>query len=538
MKRRWTRSRLALVVLVAAYVASAWWLFVRKTGAEGDGRPTIRIAHWQVERGPPDGLDAVIKRYEELNPAVNVEQVQVPGPVYLQWLRTNLVGGTGTDIIEYGTFLAGMQDVPARFFAPITAELEEPNPYNRGTPLEGVPWRNTFVDGLYNEQIFAPEIGQIYSVTLTQVTLRVFCNENLLREIVGDDPDFRFPENFDALRKLFVRTQEFARRTGRGVHAIAGARLNAEWTLDMIMNYVLLRKSVELDHEGLLARFPRNVQMDYLLGRWNYHQPDVMAALKMVRELTEQMRPGFIQLERDAAVQEFMRGDALFVLTGTWDATSLRQLASFPVGIHRFPQPDANDPVSGRYYYGRTADGSGLTAMAMYLNKSTPHRAETIDFMRFMTSVEGGQLFMDHSGWISSVRDTRVPADLVPALGIVDGYSAGGGYMRTGASTAQAFIKNMYKLVGPQGSVEGFVEAVDQDMPVAQRADLETELRNLTNALRPQDAEFMAMRALDRIGPVSAAITARGDSLETSQTLSEINIYQGLTVLAQTAAKP
>ena len=27
---------------------------------------TIRIAHWQIEKGPPDGVEAAIRRYEQL----------------------------------------------------------------------------------------------------------------------------------------------------------------------------------------------------------------------------------------------------------------------------------------------------------------------------------------------------------------------------------------------------------------------------------------------------------------------------------------
>lgn len=535
-KRRWTLPRVALVLVLLGYVVSAWWLFARKSTAQPDGRVKVRMAHWQIEYGPPDGIEAVIKRYEQLNPHVDVEQVLVPGPVYMQWLRTNLVGGTGTDIIEYGNFLAGMQDVPARFFDPITAALEEPNPYNKGTALEGVAWRNTFVDGLFNEQILSPEVGQIYSVTMTQLTLRMFCNEDLLREIVGDDPHFRFPETFDELRGLFARTEAYAQRTGRELHTIAGARLNAEWVLDCILNFALLDLSLKLDQEGQLVRYFRNFQMDYLRGKWNYAKPEVRAALELVRELTTQMRPGFLQLQRDAAVQEFMQGRALFVVTGTWDATSLRRLAKFPVGMYRFPQPDAHDPVSGRYYHGRTADASGLTSMALYLNNRSPRKPEAIDFLRFLTSVEGGQLFMEHSGWISSVRETKIPDELKPAYGAVDGYSVGGGYMRTGGNTTQVFVANMYKLVGPQGSVARFAEALDADMPAAQRADLQTEVRNLTHALRPQDAELLAVRALDRLEAPGDAATRRqrGETLETSQTFSEINLYQAAAVLRQT----
>ena len=278
--------------------------------------------------------------------------------------------------------------------------------------------------------------------------------------------------------------------------------------------------------------------MDYLRGRWNYRREDVRAALAVVRELTAQMRPGFIQLSRDSAVQEFMTGQALFVMSGTWDATSLRRLAKFPVGLYPVPQPDAADPVTGKYYYGRVTDGSGLTAMSLYLNNRSPHPQEAVDFLRFLTSIEGGQLFMEHSGWISSVRGTKVPDDLIPALGVSDGYTTGGSYMRTGAATAQAFVSNLYQLVGPQGSVDRFATTLEQLMPEAQRTDLQTELRSLTAALKPQDAEVMALGALRQLVPPTAAETARRDALETNQTFSEIGIYQGAAVLNQPPPAP
>jgi len=100
------------------------------------------------------------------------------------------------------------------------------------------------------------------------------------------------------------------------------------------------------------------------------------------------------------------------------------------------------------------------------------------------------------------------------------------------------FLQNMYRLLGPQGSVENFVTALEPAMTAAQRADLQTDVRNLAAALRPQDVEVMAARALNRVAAPTEANTHRGESLETSQTFSEINIYQGQTVLAETAARP
>ncbi len=532
MKLPFTRGRIALLVLAVAYLGSAWWLFTRGGGTPDRAVTKIRIAHWQIEYGPPDGLAAVIRRYRELRPDIEVEQVLVPGRIYRQWLRTNLVGGTGADLIEYGSFLPGMRDVPTRYFEPITALMNEPNPYNRGTPLEHVPWRNTFHDGLFTEQLDTPEIGQLYSVTLCQVNMRLFCNERMLREITGDDPAFKFPVTLEEFRRLAARTEAYARRQGRTVYMLAGAKLNAEWLFEFMLTAMLMNVNVELDRDGQLMNYLRDYQIGYLRNRWSYRRPDVQAALGVIRELAAMMRPGFVQLERDDAVREFMTGQALFVATGTWDATSLIRLAPFPVGIHRFPQPDAADPAVGSFHIGRAADSTRGTSMGFYLNNAGPHKEAAIDFMRFMSSQEAGQLFMDHSGWISAIRGTRLPPVLAPAKGDPDGYSMGGGYMKSGADTARVFTQSLYRLAGPQGGVAQFVATIEPEMPGAIRADLQFESRSLLEALRPQDSGLVARR---RLGPAEAG---RAEALATSQTLAESKLYEDLAVLAESAPRP
>ena len=123
MRRR--KFRLMLAVFAAAYVAALWWVFTRSAPLVSARPVTIRFAHWQIEKGPPDGFRAVIRRYEELNPRVKVEQVAVPGPVYRQWVRTNLTGGTATDLVEFAYWLQGMNDVPVRYFEPLTSAMRK-----------------------------------------------------------------------------------------------------------------------------------------------------------------------------------------------------------------------------------------------------------------------------------------------------------------------------------------------------------------------------------------------------------------------------
>ena len=99
--KRW-RKHLGLALAVLGYAVAAYLVFTRQGAVLGnDDRVTIRIAHWQIEAGPPEAMDALIKRYEELNPHINVEQVAVPGNVYKQWLRTQLIGGSSAAALHW-----------------------------------------------------------------------------------------------------------------------------------------------------------------------------------------------------------------------------------------------------------------------------------------------------------------------------------------------------------------------------------------------------------------------------------------------------
>ena len=524
----------ALSLLALAYVLATAWVFTRSAPVTG-GRPvTIRLAHWQIEAGPPDGIAAVIRRYEATHPLVKVEQVLIPGSVYRQWMRTNLAGDTGPDLIEYGAWLEGVTDIPARHFAPITAEMALPNPYNRGTPLAGVPWVNTFKDELLYQRFSAPEPGQLYAATLSEVSLRLFCNRELLAAIAPGAPP---PRTFADFRVLCAQLDAWSQRTGRTVYAAAGSRTNAQWIMEMILRGLALRVSFDVDTDGSLDVLNRETAAAYLDGRWDYRRPELAAGLTLVREVTSRMKPGFLQLTRDDATQQFLRGEALFHFTGTWDGTSLRRAATFPVDVLRFPQPTPDDPVAGPHLVARFADGTGITCMEFYLNKRTPHRAEALDFLRYLTSVGANQLFSDTSGWLPSVRGVEPAPEIRAYATQQDCIAAGPSYYLGMSALSGAFERQLHLLVGPQGGVDKFVAALALSAPAAAREDTLIEVRNCLATARPQDIRLAAAAVLARLAPAAdereKALVQR-IRLESSQTQGEGQLLQMELLLRRT----
>lgn len=534
MKRPPRKSiRLGLWIFILAYVVSVYWVFT-KSDPLLDSRPiTIRIAHWQIERGPPDGIDAAIKRYEELHPNIKVEQLQIPGAVYKQWLRTNLAGGTGADIMEWGAWLAGQKDVPARYFEPLTSELAKPNPYNAGTSQAGLPWEDTFHDKLIGARRDSPDPGQIYAATLTEVSVRLFCNRDLFREITGHDANFK---SYDDFRRALLQIEAYARRTGKPLHGIAGSRDNGLWLTQAAWGGPLIGLSYQYDDAGYLYQYNREALAGYLEGRWNYHEPHVKAGLKIVRELSQAMKPGYLQLRRDDAMLEFFSGDAVFLFTGTWDATTIRRTAPFEISVMRLPPITPDDPEVGKYIMGIGGEGRGETSMAMYINKHSPHKQEAIDFLRFITSVPGNQLFTDKSLWLPAINGVKVPEEIKAFRSYQEGYALGQApYDMIGSEVSMMWDRLFYNLTGETGSVDKFADALDAVMPKTIRIDLENEARNTLLLVKPQDGLIVANAQLadETSGDESATYRDRQHDMELGQTMSEGLAFQMKLQLAR-----
>ena len=174
---------MGFLLMGTAYAVSVGLMLRHAADEQRADRVTIRLSQWQLEGGVRQAFAALIRRYEELNPRVHVIPISVPDTIYRQWARTQLIGGTAPDIIEYNKDFLGVD----RFFSPITDEVARPNPYNRGTPLEHVPWRDTFLDAMANPDGFHPQLNQYYAPTMTQVSMRLMFNRPLLRAITGGD---------------------------------------------------------------------------------------------------------------------------------------------------------------------------------------------------------------------------------------------------------------------------------------------------------------------------------------------------------------
>ena len=517
---KFSRKTAGLVLLGAAYLLSTFLVLRRSTEEVRSDRVTIRICQWQLELGVRDAIDAIIHRYEQLNPRVHVIQIAVPDSAYLPWVQTQMVGGTGPDIVEYSF---PWPDT-ARNFQRIDADVMQPNPYNKGTPLEGIAWKDTFIDGMISPDNFVQSLNAYYSVSMSVGVPRIAYNRQLLKAITGSEEP---PHTYREIVTLSDRIKAYAQGHNLKLVPLANSQLTHRGLTDGLMSSMCFYMMQRLDVRHRLKIDPADLGMSYLRGDWNYDSPEVVEGLKVLKEYSAMCPPAFLQRLRETALIDFVAGRAVMIVAPAFEAGSLKQVVSFPIGAFRFPYPQQDDPVYGRYAKGPVSEGQITTGMPFYLNRATRHRAEAIDFMRFMTSQEGSTIFTRLSNWMPvtiGVKATDYVAQFMPQP---RGYTwyAGVTDPCQHVDSREYLFTEMGALMNPDGSVDAFRQAVRGGLGARIRDDLR---RDVIAGLLNIEREDVAAAAMVELTPAAR----RPETLRLVTVSNEIRTYQIRNVVA------
>jgi raffinose/stachyose/melibiose transport system substrate-binding protein len=522
---------IALSLLALGYLASLGYIISRRRAAAPGGQPAvvIRFAHWQLESGMREAFDLIARRYMALHPEVRVEQYAIPNRVYRQWLSTQIAAGTVPDLVCYNsTDQSDVNQLP-RNFAAITQWMDQPNPYNAGTPLAGVPWRLTFLDGGRNRTTYLDLYRNYYAVGLSSHSMRIFYNRDLLRAITGSDEP---PHDFRAWLELGKKVRAYR----PGLIHVAGAHDNMVWVMPSLVNFSLARWILTGDHEMRFAVSALDFYGDMLEGRWDLHTPQMQTAMRIMQAFGGEMTPGFLQLDRDSAMRSFLRGEAFSLPNGTWDYPTMRATAQFRIGAFRLPLPAPDDPDYGGYALLPASDGGNDTALPFYLSRQSRHPEAAIDFLHYVTSMEGNRLFSQASHWMPSVVGVEIQPELQPfqrnnnGYIIVDVQNGPQLINGLGADGTQLFESNLHVLYSPDGGVEAYTRVLERSFRETVIRDLVKMLHVQRENLRQRDTALAALRFL---GP---AEQAESDRQQSSQHLNEVHLYLAAGKLA--AAQP
>lgn len=390
----WLNSNLfaVIIVLVALGLCLSKVYTVRRKLFDKD-KVIIRIAHWQLELGYREAFRRVIAEYEKLHPNVRVIQMPVTERVYGQWLNTHLISGTAPDISERGMArLAYDPQYMSRFFVPLTEEVNSVNPYNAGTPVEALAWRETFIDGLRGGYI--EMLQDYFSVPLCLYTCRLFYNKDIMRKITGSDQP---PRTFQGLLDFCRNYREAMPEDDKTLAPIAASKdtatfFGARYLTPFTSKFV---PKLDLDSDGIISA--EETYLGMVRGEFDLHSPAVEAYFNCLKALSDQFSTGFMAMGREQASYLFVQGKAAMIAVGSWDAATLFRQAGFEVGVMDFPMPGEGELwsefISGRANEAGVAGGSNYSVY-----RFSKHREQAIDFLRFLTSCQYNGLFNQEAG--------------------------------------------------------------------------------------------------------------------------------------------
>jgi raffinose/stachyose/melibiose transport system substrate-binding protein len=531
------RGALGLVLLAMAIAV----VRVAFRGSKDAGDTVvIRVAHTNLQPGAREAYDALIARYEALHPGVRVEQISVPIRVYASWLQTQLVGETAPDVIEIRH--GQRNEFIARFFVPLTRWVQEPNPYNEGTPLAGIRWRNTFVDGLQNDPNYFRGLLDYYAIPGTLRTYRLVANLDLLEQIAGHR---RLPRDHAELMALCAQAQAWRDPLGRRIEPIAAGGWAGFQLLDRAFRRETQELEDRLDRTGQLTLNEEEVAALGLRGEWSPRSPEVTAGLERMRALGLLLPAGFWSLPVGDVHFQFLQGRALFVVASSQEMTALRESATFPTGVT--PAPDAprslvldpaNDVLSPRP--DPMAEGNVPTMASLGITRQSRHQEQALDFLRFISSYEGNRHFSERSGWMPAVIDVPEPAGMEAFTAELAGSPPGFSLWLVNAEVHFRLFVNLHHLISLQGSVGAFQDVIEPFYANQLAQALRTDMRVQREASARLDPPLAARAVRDLLNAASDPSTPhdaqRRRLLDESQASSEARTLRSDNAIATHAS--
>ncbi len=494
---------IAAGLLAACFLYSVGQVSFRTVRELNPKLVTIRIAHYNLESGIREAIDEIAANYSRSHPNVRVEQVTMPNSLYPVWVTTQLVGGTAPDMVMLAPWNGMGPDKVARYFQPLGEFVSQPNPYNAGTDLAGVPWRDTFIDGLNNYPQYQDGLLDYYGVSIYSGASRVFYNKALLKQITGSDV---MPDNFRDFTALCDKVLKTKSVDGHPLVPIAASG-DGLGVLVQFFNSQLQKLDLHAIYPATsYSKFAQGANeqfgVSYLLHRWTMQQPEIVSGLDLVHKVGQYMQPGFYQLTRDDATTFFCQGRALMVIGGSYDFGGLTIQSPFEIGIYRLPLPDATDSTYGKYVSGPEFEMGGATGGAIGVAKDTPHLAETIDFLRYLTSQKQNQLFVDRSKWLPAVVGVTIPDSMAGFRPVDKGFSSGVSQnpipLTYGAESARLTIDNVYLLVRDDGGAASFIKAIEPEYEEALVKDSSQVYTDQNDSACRGDISFAAWHELTK----------------------------------------
>lgn len=351
-------SRKLVAALAAAGLLS---LAACGGGGEGEGSAEVEVFTWWAEGSEKEGLDALVRVFEEQNPDFG-------------FLNGAVAGGAGSDAKNVLASRLQTNDPPATFQAHAGAELTD---YITQGQIEGLSamydekgWTDLFPEGLLER---LEQDGEIYSVPSNIHRANVVWANPAVLEDAGLEPD----ATYDSLEDWFSALDE-VEAAGKIPLSVA-----TDWTQVHLLETVLLADLGVDAYNGLWD------------GSTDWAGAEVKGALESYAKLIGYTNSDRQSLDWPDATQLVIDGEAAFNVMGDWaEAAFASQDKKFGTDYVTFPVP-GTDGV-----FDFLAD-----SFTMPVNGPNPEGTEA--WLDTVASAEGQEAFNKAKGSIPANIEAR-----------------------------------------------------------------------------------------------------------------------------------
>jgi len=379
---------------------------------------TIRICHWQLEAGFRESLQSLIDGFEKdhevrTGKKVHIVQTPISERAYQQYINTGLIGDMAPDIIEKGMAKTAKDpSYVARFFRPLSDVVSKPNPFNNGTALEGIPWKDTFLDGM--QSAYDENLLDYYFIPFSMFTMRIYYNKELYEKVLGrTDPPKSYLDFINVCKKI----KNYQDKDGRLVIPIAASKVQGDYFEGKykapFMRDLALKCDMNFDASA-------NVFESFLYYKnkgWNFYNPALIESARCLMDIASNFQDGWLAAQRDDALFMFAQNRAVMIASGSWDAQSIidQTKAIFSVGVFDFSMP-TDDPVYSKYVKGGSSEASNGGGVPLAINKKTKYPDLCIEFLQYCTTKENNERFNSSITWLPIVRGVKITDGLLKAF--------------------------------------------------------------------------------------------------------------------------
>ncbi len=379
---------------------------------------SIRICHWQLEAGFRESLQVLIDDFEKEHEARTGEKVRVlQAPIseraYQQYINTGLIGDMAPDIIEKGMAKTAKDpSYVARFFRPLGDVVTKPNPFNKGTALEGIPWKDTFLDGM--QSAYDENLLDYYFIPFSMFTVRIYYNKELYKKVLGrTDP----PKSYLDFIEICKKIKRYQDENGKFIIPIAASKAQGSY-FDSKYKYPFLRglaQKCDMNFDASANVFESF--LNYKEKKWGFYSPELLESARCLMDIASSFQDGWLAAQRDDALFMFAQNRAVMIASGSWDAQSIidQTKAIFTVGIFDFPMP-TDAPVYGKYVKGGSSEASNGGGIPWAINKKAKYPDLCIEFLQYCTTKANNERFNSRITWLPVVRGVKITDERLKAF--------------------------------------------------------------------------------------------------------------------------